>query len=263
MRRLALPLLVLALLAATPAVRAGGEDDPEIRSPRDRDSFRGDLLAVWMEHHPDGLKVTFKVGGLGPRDTLAVYDVEFTLDGRRHSPAIGLDRDGRVRTDSGENPDGWGGPRSPARVDDRLLDPQVRRGEPAYVSFVVPWGLYPGLAPGATVRPVEAGSAIFDGRTQRWLPGYDQADARAQTFVVQPAPEALRLPIVVPAWVIPTLVVGCTLLGAGAGFAVSRLTRRSPPARAPPAALADGGTARAPPRPPGERFRVDPGPPAR
>lgn len=245
-------VLVLALLAMPPA-EAGKEEEPEVVSPEDKLSPNGDLLAAWLEHHAEGLKITFKVAGLGSRDTLAAYSFAFRLDGRVHRPAMGLDRVGEMRTDSGANPSLWGDPRTPARVDDRLLDPRLEKGSPAYLSAVVPWDLYPGLSPGAELEPLEATSSVFSGRTQRWSVAYDQADARAEAFVLAPIVREPVFPIVVPAWVLPTIVVGLTFAGLGGGAALAWTTRAKPkPVRA------QGFVQRAPPPPPGRRFRRDP-----
>ena len=253
MRRLTL-VLALALLA-TPIASAGKEEAPEVVSPRDQKDPTGDLLAAWLEHHPEGLKVSFKVAALGRHEVHRHYAFTFELDGQTHSPALGFDRDGRLRTDSGANAKAWGSPRLAARVDDTLLEPTVVRGEPAYLSAVVPWGLYEGLQPGATLTPVGAAASLYDGRVRAWLTPYDSAPAQQSGFVIasRSAVPVVDLPIVVPAWVLPTILVGTTLLGLGVGGVLGWRTRpqetRTRKAAAAPLP---------PPPPPGKRFRKDP-----
>lgn len=250
--RLAGLALVVALLALPPAA-AGSEEDPEVLSPRDRDEPQGDLLAVWLEDDPRGVKITFQTARLSAREARVVWYLALDVDGTRVTPTVGFDGNGRLQSDSGDNPGGWGN----GRVDNALRIDRVTRGEPGEVSVVIPWGVY-GLQRGSELTPRFAASALCcNPRGDAWISPYDQANARSASYVVTdtgiaPVDDSL-FPILVPAWVIPTIVVGCVAGGMGGGLLLARSTRRAPAAPATPAA-----PARPPVPPPGERFRREP-----
>lgn len=225
-----------------------------MRSPRDREEPAGDLLAVWLEDDPRGVRVTFQAARLGLRESRLVYSLSLDVDGARVMPAVGFDGAGRLQSDSGANPSGWGD----GRVDNALRIDRVTRGEPGEISIVIPWGVY-GLQEGSEITPRFATSALCcDPRGERWISPYDEAPARRPpTYVVTDAGIAQvddpLFPILVPAWVIPTIVVGCVAGGMGGGLLLARTTRRAP---APPSAPA--APARPPVPPPGQRFRREP-----
>lgn len=251
--RLARLALLVALLSV-PLAAAGSEDDPEVRSPRDRDEPAGDLLAVWLEDDPRGVMVTFQSAALSADESRLVYSLSVDVDGARVAPAVGYDGVGRLQTDSGANPSGWRN----GRLDNALRIERVTRGEPGEISVVIPWGVY-GLQEGSEITPRSATSALCcDPRSERWISPYDEAPARRPpTYVVTDAGIAQvdrsLFPILVPAWVIPTIVVGCVAGGMGGGLVLAHATRRAP---APPSALA--APARPPVPPPGKRFRREP-----
>ena len=206
--------LLLAAIVIIPTALAGSESRPDVQGKRDRDDPSGDILAAWIEKRSDGVRFTVKLASLPAGSTSRVWSVELTFAGNRASPGIGLSGRGGTLTDSGDNPSGWGG--SVPTVDGALLSPTIRAGSPAYVSATVPWGLYEGFTPDATVRLASADSAVFH-PGEGWLASYDVEKASATSAF---------LPILVPAWVIPTVVVACTLAGAGAGLFLARRSTR-------------------------------------
>lgn len=253
MRSHALAVAFLLLLLP-PLAAAGSEAQPQVESPRDRRDASGDLLAAWISSQPQGLRISIKVADLDARETLHVYGFSLRVDGVMRTPAIGFDQMGRLRTDSGANPNGWGTPRVAAHVDDALAGATVERGEAEILSATIPWGLYD-LRPGSDVVPVGASASLYDRAAGKWIAPYDTAvAAREEPYRVQAAmtnaPRDL-LPIYVPAWVIPTIVAGLAVGGALGGGALAYATRAAPPpAAAPPV--------RPPPAPPGKRFRKAP-----
>lgn len=252
--------LILALLLSVPLAAAGTEDSPEVSSPRNKANPNGDILAAWVDGHPEGLLITFKIAGLDRGVAAVIYVLDLNIGGARYSPTIGFDQNGALRTDSGANSRSW------PNVDDALLLMTVERSAPAYVSAVVPWRLYPGLESGAKITVTRAHTALCcqDGR---WIAPYDDAAATGDGLGLAPRSEYIVrpfatktpaergfFPILVPAWVIPTIVLGMTATGIGAGLGLERAMRAR---GAPPAAPIDLPV-RAPLPPPGERFQRAP-----
>ena len=247
-----LAALLLALLAA-PTALAGTEDQPEITDPRDQEWTPTDLLAAWFVAEKGGLRFHIQTmdGSMPERYPGHVYWVSFTVAGRPVDAAVGFGHDGLMRGHLGTLP--WD-ERRPVSYEKAanggVVDLRSERGRPSTWSGVIPWGAVEGLEPGATLTDLRAGTSYFDLARGEWRVGLDVAST-PRPFVAHP-PRPL-LPILVPPWVIPSIVVGLTVLGAAGGLGVLRLlpARREPAAPAPPPA----GPA---PRPPGRRFQRDP-----
>lgn len=251
-------IVAILVLLSLPLASAGTEASPEVRSPRDRPNANGDLLAAWVDGSPDGLLVAFKVAGIDRNAAAVVYVLRVEIAGRTYSPTVGFDQNGALRTDSGANLMRW------PDVDDALEVMAVERGSPAYLSVVVPWELYAGLEPDAKVEVLGAYTSLCC-QNGRWVTQYDEAKATGgglglggSEFTVRPFATNLPaerglLPILVPRWMIPTIVLACLAGGLAAGFRIARAASKRTPAAAPVSV-----PVRAPLPPPGERFRHAP-----
>ena len=242
-------LFAVALLLVVPSVSAGSESDPEIDDGRDQREAWKDILAVWFEDHPDGVKFTIKVAALqSPRPGL-LYTLEWN---GRHDVAIGFDGTRALRS-SIDTPNGWtpeGG--GLGRLDDALKEERYTPGAPAYLSGVIPRERF-GFEDGSVLSRPVATTVFYDAQAGDWILGADIATSRA-TFVVGASG---LFPILVPEWVIPTIVLMCTAGGALGGFAMARVKKTRP---AKVATSVPVHTTRAQP-PPGQRFqRVPPKP---
>lgn len=220
-----LAVAVLAMLLALPAAAAGSEEEPEVRGNEDKPNPAGDVVAAWLSGEEEGVRIHVQVASLPEGRGNLVCWISLGLGATTIAPTVGLDSGASVRTDNGEHGSMWGGPGAPARVDDSLLDPSAEPGTPGTLTAVVPWGLYPGLAEGARLRVNFAACSLHE-QGLGWIAPYDEERARSGTVFVASA-EASKgfFPILVPGWVLPTIVVGCTLGGAALGYALSRRHR--------------------------------------
>lgn len=244
-------LLAVIGLLLLPSVSAGSESAPEFVSTSAKRDGEGDLLAAWFEHADRGMRVTFKVARLAGGEENVAYFASFRVDGATESAGIGYDANGRLHTDSGANPSGWGR----GTLDEAMIVESVRRGSPGYLTLIVPWGTH-GLQEGDTVTPVAAyASMCCNPATNEWYAPYDTASAVASSFTVTSS--GGLFPILVPRWVIPTIVVVCIAGGMGAGLAIARRTKRAPAAITTSVPVR---ATRAPPPPPGQRFQRAPPP---
>lgn len=252
-----LPRLLAVALAlgafVLPHARAGTEDQPEITDPRDQEWTPTDLLAAWFVAEEDGLRFHVQTmdGSMPERYPGHVYWVGFEVGGRPVSAAVGFGHDGLMRGHLGTFP--WD-ERRPLSFEKAanggVVDLRSERGRPSTWSGVIPWGAVEGLEAGATLTDLRAGTSYFDLARGQWRVGLDVAST-PRPFVARPPPSFF--PILVPKWVIPTLVVGLTVAGAAGGLAAVRML---PVRQEPPAPPAPAPTHR--PRPAGRRFQRDP-----
>lgn len=222
-RRLGIILATAALLL--PFAQAGTAESPEFSDTRDVQRPMGDILAVWVQDHPQGLKFTFKIVSATGPTAMQLFSLVFSVDGRDESAAIGWDRDRRLHT-SLFTRNNWGNERS--TLDDALVEAQFLAGTPAYLTAVIPRARIPELGDGARVTLFRAESTHYDG--QQWVVGYDEAEPRGTLFgppvhVMGGAGTLLDQPGAIPL----TLLVA-TAGGAAVGWRFSR-RGRSPRAR--------------------------------
>jgi hypothetical protein len=251
--RLSACVLVLALLALFPAASAGTEDEPEITDPSDQAWTPTDLLAAWFEADDEGVRFHVKTldGSMPERYPGHVYWVSFRVGGAPVDAAVGFGDDGRMRGHLGPFPWEARAPRSfDKAANGGLVDLRAEKGRPSTWSGVIPWGAVPSLVPGATLTDLTAGTSYHDEARGEWRVGLDVATS-AQAFTARP-PRPL-FPILVPAWVLPAIVVGATVAGAAGGLAGASL-----PARRKDASPVEVPFAARTPAPPGKRFRRDP-----
>jgi hypothetical protein len=221
-------LLALALVALLlPVASAGSEAEPEITDGIDQSDPARDIVAVWFEDAPDGVRFTIKLTALpGPRAG-HLYTIAFARGGTREEVAIGFDGSRSLRS-SVDTPSGWtsaGGGR--ARLDDALLDESYVAGAPAYLSATLPAARF-GLEDGDRLNGILATTVYYDEARTEWILGADTTMTSA--YVVGGKPAGI-FPIVVPAWVIPMIVVGSVLAGLFAGVGLARVTRPASPAK--------------------------------
>lgn len=239
-------LLTLIVVLLVPSVSAGSEGEPEITDPRDQREAWKDILAVWFEDDPEGVKFTIKIASLSAPRPGVLYTVAWNS---RETVAIGFDGTRALRsgvdTENGWTPEGGG----PGRLDDALRDESFTPGSPAYISAVIPTARF-GFEDGDVLRDLFARTVYFDATAQTWVTESEIANAQ-KTFTVGGG----FFPILVPRWVIPTIVVACVAGGMGAGLAIAR---RKPSAPAPVATNVPVRMTRAPPPPPGQRFQRAP-----
>lgn len=251
MRRL-LPWLLLALLAL-PSASAGGPADPQIRDPEDRaDWSPTDLLAAWFDAEKNGLRFSIQTldGSMPEEFPDHAYWVSFRVEGRTVEAMVGFGDDGVMRGHLGALREVLSSRRGfDAVANGQVVGLESERGRPSTWSGLIPWGAVEGLEPDAVLTDLAAGTTFYDREAARWRGNLDVARA-SESFVAK-VPKGF-FPILVPAWVIPALVLGCVVAGAVAGVAAARLTRPSPSPPSVPAAPAWQ------PPPPGERFRRDP-----
>lgn len=212
-----------------------------------------------MGRWASGLLISSKVASVERNVAAVVYVLEIDIGSESYAPTIGFDQNGALRTDSGENLIRW------PDVDDALSTVSVERAEPAYLTAVVPWGLYDGLEPDAKIEVTGAYTSLCC-QNGRWVAQYDSANATgaglglgAASFTMRPFATNLPaerglFPILVPAWMIPTIVLACVATGLAGGLAIAR-GRKS---KIPPGATPTAVPVRAAPPPPGERFRQKP-----
>lgn len=245
--RLHAALLALAMLA--PLASAGTEDDPEIDDGRDQREAWKDILSVWLEDHPDGVKFTIKVASLQSPRPGVLYTLAWNT---RSDVAIGFDGTRALRS-SVDTPNGWTGEgQGPGRLDNALLAESFTPGSPAYLSAVIPSARF-GFEDGDVLRNLFSRTVYYDASTGEWVLESEIASGR-RPFEL--GADQL-FPILVPAWMLPTIVLVCTVAGAGAGFALARRRKRAPVSAAP---RAPAVATRAPPPPPGQRFQRGPPP---
>lgn len=267
LRRLALLALVAMLL---PLATAGSERRPDIRDPQgDGRDAATDILAAWLEPDDTGLRFTIQMArATRPSDyTDHIYWILFTLDetGRQVSAAVGYGPDGVLRGHlaSGPNTGGLDGRDSTLNAgsfdrvaNDELLDLAAILDAPATFSGTIPWGAYDELTPGALLAEWMVGNTRFEpGRG--WTGAADRASADGPFVADIPRAGVFSdvFPILVPAWVLPTVVITTTALGLAGGWALAAATARRAP-HAPPAARAV--PVETAPRAPGERFAREP-----
>ncbi|HUR68039.1 MAG TPA: hypothetical protein VM370_02250 [Candidatus Thermoplasmatota archaeon] len=229
MRRGVLALLLVALLV--PSASAGSARRPEITDDADMRDPAKDILSVWFEEAPGGVRFTIEVASLEAPRASHLYTVGFRAGGRgAETVAIGFDGARSLRSGV-DTPNAWTPPSGGrARgLDDALLDEAFTPGTPAYLSATIPEGRF-GLDDGVALTSLSATSVFFDEGAQRWITNADVATS-AETFVV--GARGSVFPILVPAWVLPTIVLACTSIGLASGWGLARATRRAPQA-APP-----------------------------
>lgn len=215
--------VVLALLLGAPLAAAGSEARPEVTDGADVPRRSADILALWLEDDPRGVRFTFKLAEIPGPVPRQLYEIGFSIDGRGESVAVGWDRDGRLHS-SVDTPNGWGA--MPSRLDDALLDERAQLGAPAYVSAIIPWGAIDGLEPGSTLLGVGGRSTYYDESSSRWVLGYDEAGGGGllgPRFTLAGGEGGL-------AWLTsaPILIGALGLCGAGAGWAIHLTRRRTP-----------------------------------
>ena len=247
--RLRALVAVLVLAPLLPSAAAGSEAAPEVSDPRDHPDPSKDILALWFEDHPDGVKFTVKVASLPAAQPGLLFEVGWSL---RDNVAIGFDGTRALRS-SVDTPSGWTFVGRGA-LDDALLEESFRPGSPAYLSGVIPAARF-GFEKGDVLTRVRAQSTYWDAQAEKWILGADTAGTLASSYRIGGA-DGSFFPILVPPWVIPTIVLACTVGGMGAGFAVARWRST---AQAPVATAVPVRTERAPP-PPGQRFQRAPPP---
>lgn len=238
--------IVLAILLA-PGASAGSERDPEIEDAADGGRRSTDLLAAWFQTDDDGVRFSLKTAdGSAPEDH--VYWVSFRVEGRSVGAVVGFGNDGVLRGHLGAlNGPAWGRGGFERIANNELRELREERGRPATWSAVVPWGAVPGLEEGARLSDLAAGTAFYDRASRQWQGAIDTATSD-RVFVAN----ASFFPILVPAWVLPAIVIGCTLGGMASGLAFARLRKPQPKATPIPVR-----STAAPPRP-GERFQRAP-----
>lgn len=249
-------VLLAALLAPLPfseASAAGGAEDPELTDPEDQASSPADLLAAWFEGELDGLRFSVRTldGSMPERYPDHVYWVSFRVDGRRVEASVGFGDDGRMRGHLGPAENGRGG--YEAWANGQVEGLRSQRGRPSTWSGLIPWDAVEGLEPGATLTDLRAWTSFYQRRTDTWRATIDLAAAPGPFVAEAPRP---LLPILVPHWVIPTIVVAATAVGAAGGGMVAQAHGRRVKALA--AAALRLPPQRAPAPPPGKRFRRDP-----
>lgn len=267
MRRL-VGLVLAALLL--PSAAAGTARAPEVTDPRDVRATNADILAAWVEAEDAGVRVSIRTadGSMPEEFPDWVYWLYFQIEesDEEVGVALGFGADGLLRGFLGTGPDGdlnnervWRG--GFERVaNQKLVALREDRGVPSTWSGVVPWGAVRGLEEGATLHHFVAGSAHYARDARAWEGGVDRAESDAVYVAEIRAGFADVLgggifPILVPAWMLPTIVAACTLAGAGGGWALGGLMRP----RAKPAPTPTPVPLRAAPPPPGERFQRAPG----
>lgn len=250
-------LLAVTLLVLLPSASAGSEQDPEVVDPADQEWTPTDLLAAWFDVEESGVRFSIKsTDGSAPRQYPDhIYWVSFKVAGRAVGATVGFGNDGVFRGHLGPlSGSAWERGGFERVANNGVVDLREDRGTPSIWSGVVPWGAVPGLEEGATLTDISAGTAFYDREQDRWRGGLDVAAAR-RPFVAEPEVLGGFFPILVPQWVIPTIVLACVAGGMGAGFAMSR---GAPKTRAKVATSVPVQTTRAPPPPPGQRFQRAP-----
>lgn len=259
MRLRGLAPIVLAALLLAPAAMAGSSRRPEIEDARDPTMAPSlDVVKAWIEAQPDGLRFFVQTVAGPPSDVVHWFGFHVEATGEEVAAAVGYGNDGVLRGHLAEDGD-LRDLRASIRpgfeqIADGGLVGMDRTG--ATLSALIPWGSAPGLHEGAQLHGLSAGTLRFDRGGSGWQPG-DTASADEIVVAAIPSPLARMsagiLPILVPAWVLPLLVVSCTLAGAGAGLAIARRAKRE--TQIP---LATPVPVRAPLPPPGRRFRAMP-----
>lgn len=257
-------LLAFGLLVLSPPLAwAGTESSPEMQdaSKDTSGSVASDLLAVWLEATPRGVRVHVKTADVAADH---VYAILFTVGGRPYLAAIGLDGrgglDGHVGTArSGEwGPGGWERAANGRLVDLGMTNPGPR---PTQLRGTIPWGEVPGLEPGATLTRLSARADFYNRQRDSWFLAVDDAST-TRTFVASTGPTVAPLPVEPPAPDAPAWprLLAATLLGALLGLLALLQTRRLPQRTTPPSA-----EPQAPPSPTGAddgttrpRLRLDP-----
>ena len=233
--------ILLAVLLLPSAAAARGEADVD-DARGDGAGPTTDLLGGALLAERDGLRFVVEMASPGTRDH--AYYVLFTLaaTGREVAALVGAGRDGAMRGHLARDLDELDTARFDRIANDRVLD---ARQDGALYSGLIPWGAFPELEPGARLVDWSFGSMVFVGTG--WRAGGDTAEG------VQPFAAHVRtslFPILVPAWVIPTIVLVCLAGGMSGGWWVARLTT---PALPPPAPKPSWT-----PPPPGQRFQRAP-----
>lgn len=212
MRRALAAILALAFL---PCAAAGSESKPELTDARgDQDHPAHDLLAVWLEDAPGGVRFTMKVASLPSAPSMHLYWFGFTLRGEDHSIGIGFDGDRRLRT-STDTPSGWF-----HAIDESLRDVRFQPGTPAYVSAVLPHSRL-GTSEGSVLAALAAGAAYVPEGQREWVSGVDTMSNLLASYRVGGGSGPLLAFLDAPG-VTPAVLVATTLGGAWAGHRLSR-----------------------------------------
>lgn len=263
-------LLAVTLLVLLPSASAGSERDPDLSDPVDISASNLDLVAAWFEGEARGLRFSIQTvdGSLPQRYPDCIYWVVFTIrsTGQQAAAVVGFGDDGvfRGHLTTGRNSGGLDDPNTPwtrgipfeVAANGRLVGLSDDRGRPSTWSAVIPWDALEGFEPGATLTGITIGSTFYDRDLRQWTGAADTA--RMNGVVVAEKPTGAfggLFPILVPQWVIPTIVLACTAGGAWAGLAIARGRKRAP---AKAATSVPVHTTRAPPPPPGQRFQRAP-----
>lgn len=224
----ALPLALFVALLALPLAAGGTEAEPEFKDAAgDAKEASLDVLAAWIEDAPGGVRFTIEVAGLPSAKPLRAYEFGFGYGLSQASVAVGFDTRGDLRSDI-DTPSGWGAPGILANLDDALLDERFIPGSPAYLSATIPRERF-GWSDGARIRAIVVRSIYYDDQARVWNTHADETFSDATFYVGGKG----VFPIVVPLWMIPTIVVACVVGGAGGGYAFVRWRARAPPPAAP------------------------------
>jgi hypothetical protein len=204
----------LVTLLTVSTASAGTEASPELRDPRDVEDAVADILGVWFEPDPDGVRLTVKVASIPRQRPALLFVTLFTHDGARASPSLGFRNGGGLIAQQT-----WGG----EQAGNDLLKATFRPGAPAYLTAVIPWRAYGGIAPGDVFRDIEAYSSYLREGEREWRAAYDKASEFGQYTVgtsgtaVAPVPSRAATPASLPQMSPAAILAACTLVGAGAG----------------------------------------------
>jgi hypothetical protein len=226
-RRLAPTLLALVLLAASPAARAGTEEDPDVPGVRDHSDPTLDFLGAWLENAPGGVVFTVKVATLPKAPLDRYYAVSFGLAGARTVAIVGFDDKGRPHSDLRAPDFERQGVRGAEAFSEALRHVEVTPGSPGYVSAFVPFGATAGFAPGKVLVDLYGGTGTYNRQARDW----SDVDGRSTTnaFVL----EETYVPLVVQrnpaAFVAASVVLLAAAGGAVAWWIHRRASRRAPP----------------------------------
>ena len=264
MRLRGLPVLLVAALLSAPLAVAGTARDPEIQDERDPRPPHLDVTEAWLVAEDAGIRFFVRAAEPARIDTVYYFLFHVQATDANVGGAVGygndgilrghLLHDGTLRDLSSRIRPGFEG------IANGQLSGLDRDGDT--MSAVIPWGAAPGLEEGAELHGLSAGTLTFVRGRSGWQPG---DSASTDEVVVASIPPALTrysagvLPILVPAWALPLIVVGATLAGAATGLAWAGARAKEAPASHAASARPGGSAPPRPPLPPpGQRFRAAP-----
>lgn len=170
----------IAAALALPLATAGTSIDPDVTDARgDASRPSADILSVWLETTPRGLKWTMKLASLPSVQPNHLYSFAFMIGLGSHSTGVGVDSDGKVVTAIDAQPNRWF-----QTADNSLLDARITTGTPAYVSAIIPFGSKSDLEDGSRIWNFAGRSAHHDSARGSWIAPADEARGGATNSYV-------------------------------------------------------------------------------